>query len=128
MPLHAADPAMQPLNLGWEFHALNPTGRPEMTAWRSAQIPGVVQTDLLATHLIPDPFYGDNESQLQWIGLTDWEYRVTFQIDAAVLQHEHVDLVFEGMDTYAEVFLNEQPVLTADNMFRQWRVEAKPRS
>ena len=97
-----------------------------MNAWRAAQVPGVVQTDLLAAHLIPDPFYGDNESQLQWIGLTDWEYRTTFQVNAATLRHEHVDLMFEGLDTYAEVFLNEQPVLTADNMFRQWRVAAKP--
>ena len=81
------------------------------SGWHPAQVPGVVQTDLLAAHLIPDPFYGDNESRLQWIGLTDWEYRTTFQVDAATLQHEHVDLVFDGLDTYAEVFLNEQPVL-----------------
>ena len=126
MPLHAAEPAVQVLAFGWEFRALNATGRPEMSTWRTAQVPGVVQTDLLAAHLIPDPFYGGNESQLQWIGLTDWEYRTTFQVDAATLQHEHVDLVFDGLDTYAEVFLNEQPVLTANNMFRRWRVAAKP--
>ncbi len=126
MPLHATESPAQVLNAGWEFHALNASGRPEMNAWRAAQVPGVVQTDLLAAHLIPDPFYGDNESQLQWIGLTDWEYRTTFQVNAATLRHEHVDLMFEGLDTYAEVFLNEQPVLTADNMFRQWRVAAKP--
>ena len=126
MPLHATESPAQVLNAGWEFHALNASSRPEMNAWRAAQVPGVVQTDLLTAHLIPDPFYGDNESQLQWIGLTDWEYRTTFQVNAATLRHEHVDLMFEGLDTYAEVFLNEQPVLTADNMFRQWRVAAKP--
>ena len=63
---------------------------------------------------------------MQWIGLTDWEYRTTFQITTATLQHEHVDLIFDGLDTFAEVFLNEQPVLTADNMFRRWRIAAKP--
>ncbi len=117
---------MRPLKAEWEFRALNASGHPEMSTWRPAQVPGVVQTDLLAAHLVPDPFYGGNESQLQWIGLSDWEYRTTFQVDAASLQHEHVDLVFAGLDTYAEVFLNEQPVLAADNMFRRWRVEAKP--
>ncbi len=110
VPLQAAEPAVQVLNSGWEFRALNATGHPEMSNWRTAQVPGVVQTALLAAHLIADPFYGDNESQLQWIGLTDWEYRTTFQANAATLRHEHVDLVFEGLDTYAEVFLNEQPV------------------
>src|SRR5580698_7210960 len=126
LPTYAAEPTMQPLNAGWEFHAINAAGRPEMSTWRAAQVPGVVQTDLLAAHLIPDPFYGDSESQLQWIGLTDWEFRSTFLVDTATLQHGHVDLVFDGLDTYAEVFLNEQPVLTADNMFRPWRISARP--
>jgi beta-mannosidase len=125
MPLHAAEHAAQPLNSGWEFRAINTSGHPEVMGWHAAQVPGVVQTDLLAAHLIPDLFYGDNESRLQWIGLTDWEYRTTFQADNATLQHEHVDLVFEGLDTYAEVFLNGKPVLTATNMFRSWRIDAK---
>ena len=126
MPLPAAEAARQPLAAEWEFRAINADQHPEVAAWHAAQVPGVVQTDLLADHLIPDPFYGDNESRLQWIGLTDWEYRTTFQIAAATLQHEHVDLIFDGLDTFAEVFLNEQPVLTADNMFRRWRIAAKP--
>ncbi len=125
-PLPAAEAAKESLNAEWEFRALNADQHPEVAAWHAAQVPGVVQTDLLADHLIPDPFYGDNESRLQWIGLTDWEYRTTFQITTATLQHEHVDLIFDGLDTFAEVFLNEQPVLTADNMFRRWRIAAKP--
>jgi beta-mannosidase len=89
-------------------------------------VPGVVQTDLLSNKLIADPFYADNESRLQWIGLSDWEYRTTFQVDAETLRREHVDLIFEGLDTFAEVFLNDQPVLNADNMFRRWRISARP--
>ena len=126
MNLRAAEPAVQPLNSGWEFRALNAKDHPEVATWRSAQVPGVVQTDLAAARVIPDPFYGDNESRLQWIGLADWEYRTTFQVDAATLQRSHIDLVFDGLDTFAEVFLNDQPALTADNMFRSWRVAAKP--
>ncbi|MGB8889693.1 MAG: glycoside hydrolase family 2 protein [Candidatus Korobacteraceae bacterium] len=126
MPLQASQPTVQELNSGWEFRALNATDHPEVKDWHAAQVPGVVQTDLLAGKIIPDPFYGDNEARLQWIGLTDWEYRTTFQVDAAILQHEHVDLIFDGLDTFAEVFLNEQSVLTTDNMFRRWRVSARP--
>jgi beta-mannosidase len=124
--LHATGAQSRTLNSGWEFRAINAAGHPEAGEWRPAQVPGVVQTDLLAAHLIPDPFYGDNESRLQWIGLTDWEYRTTFQVDPATLQHEHVDLVFDGLDTFAEVLLNDEPILSADNMFRCWRVPAKP--
>ena len=32
-----------------------------------------------------------------------------------------------GLDTFAEVFVNGAPVLTADNMFRSWRVDVKAR-
>ncbi len=126
VPLRAAEPARQLLNAGWEFRAINTSSRPEVMDWHAAQVPSVVQTDLLAAHLIPDPFYGDNESRLQWIGLTDWEYRTTFQVDQAMLQREHVDMAFEGLDTYAKVLLNGEPVLTADNMFRGWRIAVKP--
>ena len=126
VPQLAAVSSLQPLNSEWSFRALNAVDHPEVSDWHKAQVPGVVQTDLLADRLIPDPFYGDNEVRLQWIGQTDWEYRTTFQVDAATLQHEHVDLIFDGLDTFAEVFLNEQPVLTADNMFRRWRITAKP--
>ena len=117
---------MQPLNSGREFRALNAKDHPEVSSWRAAQVPGVVQTDLVAAHVIPDPFYGDNESRLQWIGLADWEYRTTFQVDATTLGRTNVDLAFDGLDTFAEVFLNDQRVLTTDNMFRSWRVSAKP--
>ncbi len=124
-PIQAAQPSTLVLNSGWEFRALNAGDHPEVNSWHAAQVPGVVQTDLLAAKLIADPFYGDNEARLQWIGLTDWEYRTTFQVDSSMLTHEHLDLVFDGLDTFAEVFLNDQSVLHADNMFRSWRVPAK---
>lgn len=85
----------------------------------------MVHTDLLDNKLIPDPFDKDNEFHLQWIGLADWEYQTTFQVDAAALAHEHLDLVFAGLDTFADVYLNDQSILHADNMFRTWRVPAK---
>ena len=47
-----------------------------------------------------------------------WEYRTTLAVDAATLARERVELVFAGLDTYAEVFVNGVSVLTADNMFR----------
>jgi beta-mannosidase len=108
-----------PLNNGWKFRE---AGKGE---WRVAKVPGSVHTDLLANRLIEDPFYRDNEPKLQWIGKTDWEYSTTFDVSAAMLARRHLELVFEGLDTYATVFLNERAVLEADNMFRTWRVDAK---
>jgi len=121
----AAQSSSRVLEAKWEFRAIGNTDRAELKDWHPAQVPGVVQTDLLSNKLIPDPFYQDNDTRLQWIGLTDWEYRTTFDADAAMLAHEHVDLVFEGLDTYADVYVNEQVVLHSDNMFRRWRISAK---
>lgn len=123
--LLGAEPASRELNSGWEFRALGNTYRADIRDWHPAQVPGVVQTDLLRAALIPDPYYQDNESGLQWIGNTDWEYRTSFQVDSSTLCHEHVDMVFDGLDTFADVYLNDRSVLKANNMFRRWRIPAK---
>lgn len=107
------------LKAGWQFRE---AGKGE---WRRASVPGSVHTDLLANGLVEDPFYRDNEAKLQWVGKTDWEYRTTFEVPASLLGRGRLELVFEGLDTYATVFLNERAVLEADNMFRTWRVDAR---
>jgi beta-mannosidase len=114
---------------GWQFRLATSTpdaaAHAEAQQWHAAVVPSTVQTDLLRNGLIADPFTGAHEAQLQWIGLADWEYRTTLNMDAATLTHEHVDLVFDGLDTYATVRLNGQQILEADNMFRRWRVPVK---
>ncbi len=124
-PLQAAEPSVRSIDSGWQFRAVANVDRSDVKEWHPAQVPGVVQTDLLNSKLIPDPFDRDNEFHLQWIGLADWEYRTTFRMDAAALAHDHLDLVFDGLDTFADVYLNDQAILQADNMFRRWRVPAK---
>src|SRR3954469_25234376 len=108
-----------PLQSGWRFREVG------KDAWHNATVPGCVHTDLLNNKLIEDPFYRDNEQKLQWIGKTDWEYQTTFNVTPDILKHQHLELVFEGLDTYAEVFLNDTSLLKADNMFRVWRADAK---
>jgi len=126
VPLHGAEPVSRALDSGWQFRALGDTDQSGVKDWHAAQVPGVVHTDLLRNGLIPEPFDRDNEFRLQWIGLTDWEYQTSFPVDAATLAHAHVDLVFEGLDTFADVYLNGQAILRTNNMFRRWRVSAKP--
>jgi beta-mannosidase len=125
LPLSAAEPSSVDLDSGWQFRAVANADRADVKEWHAAQVPGVVHTDLLHNGLIPDPFDKDNEFHLQWIGLADWEYQTSFQVDAAALAHEHLDLVIAGLDTFADVYLNDQAILHADNMFRTWRVPAK---
>jgi beta-mannosidase len=108
------------LDQDWQFHEAAAPG-----AAHPAEVPGCVHTDLLRNQLIPDPFYGTNEQKLQWIGEKDWVYETTFPVPAKFLSEENVELVFAGLDTYATVTLNGTCLLTANNMFRSWRVNAK---
>src|SRR5260370_3387058 len=107
------------VHTGWQFRE---AGKDK---WYPASVPGCVHTDLLNNKLIDDPFHRDNEKKLQWIGKTDWEYRTTFNVTAEMLARTNVELVFEGLDSYASVFLNDESVISTDNMVRTWRVNAK---
>ncbi|HEX6730542.1 MAG TPA: glycoside hydrolase family 2 TIM barrel-domain containing protein, partial [Pyrinomonadaceae bacterium] len=107
------------IHTGWQFREVGKTD------WYPATVPGCVHTDLLHNKLIDDPFYRDNEKKQQWIEKKDWEYTTKFEVPAKILERERVELVFEGLDTYAKVYLNEQLLLNADNMFRTWRVDSK---
>src|SRR5207237_5947963 len=71
------------------------------------------------------PFYRDNEKRQQWIGKTNWEYETVFTLEAGILKRQNIEIVFQGLDTYADVFINDKAVLEADNMFRTWRVDVK---
>ena len=120
-----------PLQAQWSFRLLPGDSQlqahPGMDAWKQATVPGSVHTDLMAAGLIGDPYVGAAEAGLQWIGLADWEYRARFDVDAASLARPHAELRFDGLDTFAEVRLNGQPLLKADNAHRTWRARVDGR-
>jgi beta-mannosidase len=114
------------VNSGWQFLQAGTGLETQSADWLPAQVPGDVHLDLLRNKLIPPPFYRDDEQKLQWIQDAGWEYRSTIHVTQELLQHQNVELVFEGLDTVAEVSLNGHKLLSTDNMFREWRVDAKP--
>lgn len=105
------------LHQNWSFYYMNHS--------YTATVPGCIHTDLLHHNLIPDPFFGNNDSVLQWIGQQAWTYSLTFDLEPEELQQEQVELIFNGLDTYATVYLNDSLVLHASNMFRTWGVACK---
>lgn len=107
------------LSDGWEF------SRVDEGIWRPATVPGTVHTDLLALHLIPDPFVGTNEKAVQWIDKKDWQYRRKWHLKKQELNFEVIELEFKGLDTYAEVYLNNHLILQSANMFVSHTVNVK---
>jgi beta-mannosidase len=88
-------------------------------------VPNSIHTDLFKNGVIDDPFYRTNESDQQWIDKRDWIYKTNFQIEQELLDKQNIELVFEGLDTYADVYLNDSLILNANNMFVQWTVDCK---
>ena len=48
-------------------------------------VPGDTHSALLAGELIPDPFWGCNETNIQWIGRHDWTVRRSFTVSPELL-------------------------------------------
>jgi beta-mannosidase len=96
------------------------------SAWRAAVVPGCVHRDLRRHELIPDPFWGTNELELQWIEERDWEYQTGFTAPPAFLAEEVVELVADGLDTVATVKLNGHEVARTENMFTGYRWNVTP--
>lgn len=112
------------LTRGWEYKE---EGR---GTWQPAsQVPGSIHTDLLHNGQIPDPFVDLNELAVRWVAERDWWYRRAFspdelrQRDGPSAAPRRVELVFEGLDTFATVYLNDDKVLVTDNMFTSHRVD-----
>ena len=109
----------QNLNDGWQL------GSNDGNDWISAAVPGNVHLNLLRNELIPDPFFGQNESQLQWVAEKDWTYKMVFEPDKNILERKKIELFFHGLDTYADVYLNDKKVISANNMFHPWTADVK---
>lgn len=110
-------PIKTPLCHAWHFK------KHSDTLWLPASVPGTVHTDLYAQSLIPHPFEGDNEKELQWISQEHWDYYTTFLLEDETLWRKQHFLHLEGIDTYAQVFFNDSLVLQTNNAFRRWKVD-----
>ena len=79
--------------------------------WHKAEVPGNNFSDLLNHGFILDPFYGTNEDSVQWIAGKSWNYRSKFSVSANTLSKKNQILCFNGLDTYAKVYLNNSLIL-----------------
>jgi beta-mannosidase len=108
------------LTEGWTLRARHAAVGPVPVA-----VPGMIHPALRAAALIPDPFFGANEHAVAWVDTTTWVYARTVDVPATM---QAPRLVFEGIDTFADVRVDGAAVLRSDNMFRRYRVPLTPGS
>lgn len=107
------------LNKGWEFSQV---GKGE---WLPATVPGTVHQDLIDNDKLINPFFGMNEEKVQWVEKEDWQYKTTFTLTKEQLQRQAAVLNFEGLDTYADIYLNGSLLERTDNMFVGYELPVK---
>ena len=109
---------VQRIDRGWSFKQADDTNSQFLPV---AQFPTNVHLDLLHHGLIPDPYLGKNENEIQWVGEKSWIYRTNFPTPG--LATPRAVLAFDGLDTYATVKLNGMVILKTENMFLPERVD-----
>lgn len=94
----------------------------------NAKVPGHVQHDVLLKLHGGSIGMLDSAAIGQCVQSTNetWTYSSALTVTEEMLRYRNVDIMFDGLDTYASVYINDSLVLNADNMFRQWRVSARP--
>lgn len=109
----------QSLNQGWTL-----TGD-TLSIKMQVDVPSVAQQSLYENGLIPHPYLGTVENELLWISDHVWDYTLRFDVDSLLFGKEVIELVFEGLDTYADISLNGYELLSTDNQFREWKLDVK---
>lgn len=86
-----------------------------------AEVPGCFVLDMYKAGKIPDPFFADNLIKLQYLETMHLWYSVVFDYDFS----EGESLLFEGIDTIADVYLDGEHLLRTENMFLPYKAKCK---
>lgn len=111
---------VQSLNQGWNLTT------DTLSINLQVNLPSEAHADLYAAGLIPHPYgEGDEEQQLQWIPQHQWDYYLKFDVDKNIWQKDNIKLIFNGLDTYADIWLNGEKILHSDNQFIRYEKGVK---
>ena len=114
-----ANPLIQNLNDSWNVTT------DTLDINMQVDVPSVIIADMYEEGLIPHPYYSDVEPSLLWIPQREWVYTLDFDAEDDLMNEDVIELVFEGLDTYADVWLNGEHLFYADNMFRTWTCDVE---
>jgi beta-mannosidase len=107
------------INSNWQFKGI------DTLDWKLATVPGNIYTDLIAHQIIENPLVKNNEEKVQWVSDKNWEYKTTFTLSDAISKKENIELNFEGLDTYAKIYINGNYHLNTDNAFQRYSISLK---
>ena len=116
----------------WKLQWFEPGERPPLEIaspdytdyfWLDAKVPGDVHSTLVRKRVIDDPFVGHNDMKCRWVEEKEWWYRTRFNWDGEPEDGEIAELLFEGLDTFATVYLNGLELGRTENMLVEHRFD-----
>lgn len=87
------------------------------TDWLDVEVPGDVHSTLLKYGKIEDPFYSTNVEKCRWVEDKVWWYKKEFVFNEDIKENQVVELKFDGLDTFATIYLNGAEIGKHENMF-----------
>ncbi len=109
------------LNDGWKLRCFDGAAescaqavQTSCTDWLDVKVPGDVHSTLMAAERIPDPFYSTNIEKCRWVEEAYWQYRRELTLTS--ISGDAV-LTFEGLDTFALIYINGVFAAAHENMF-----------
>jgi len=110
--VHYKQSSVRLLHDNWTFTQVGGGEGTREDEWLPTSVfPTSVHVELLKLKRIPDPFIGLQEWDVQWVGEAEWAFKTTFDVTGLELSYPNIDLVFDGLDTFASVSLNGTIVL-----------------
>ena len=89
------------------------------SGWIPAQVPGNIQVDVEAAHLVGPLWYGAVNTNLYEVARKDWWYRKDFVVPATYTGRR-ITLDFDGVDERCKVWLNGALIGENSGMFRRF--------
>ena len=93
--------------------------------WYSMTVPGSAMDTLVKAGVLPDPYYGENEYQVREFFRNDFDIRGHFTVSPEEFKAGHMLLVFNGIDTVADLYLNGHKLGHTENMHRRFTFDIK---
>ncbi len=111
------------LNKNWKMRVIGENVYGISDEWMEAEVPGSVYSNLLNKCKMPDPYDGMNELDALKLMENDFEFCTDFTLTSAQIQADYLSLVFFGIDTLADIYLNGQHLGHCNNMHRTWQYD-----
>lgn len=110
---------IQNLNENWKLRERNAED------YLETKVPSSVCQTYLEHGLMKDPYYRAQENDALKMMEQDYEFSTVFSPDEELFRYPYISIVFEGLDTLADIWLNGKHLGYANNMHRSWEYEVK---